>query len=80
MDCSLPGSSAHGILPVKNTGEGCHALLQGIFPIRELNPCLLCPFASQASSLALAPLGKPNDEQEKPKEKRKEEQYGNPLG
>ena len=27
MDCSLPGSSAHGILQVKRTGVGCHCLL-----------------------------------------------------
>ena len=26
----------------KNTGVGCHALLQGIFPIQGLKPCLLC--------------------------------------
>ena len=32
MDCSLPGSSVHGDSPDKNTGVGCHALLQGIFP------------------------------------------------
>ena len=32
MDCSLPGSSVHGDSPGKNTGLGCHALLQGIFP------------------------------------------------
>ena len=32
MDCSLPGSSVHGDSPGKNTGMGCHALLQGIFP------------------------------------------------
>ena len=31
MDCSLPGSSVHGILQAKNTRGGCHALLQGIF-------------------------------------------------
>ena len=31
-DRSLPGSSAHGDSPGKNTGVGCHALLQGIFP------------------------------------------------
>ena len=31
MDCSPPGSSVHGILPGKNTGVGCPALLQGIF-------------------------------------------------
>ena len=27
--------------PGKNTGEGCHFLLQGIFLTQELNPCLL---------------------------------------
>ena len=31
-DCSLPGSSAHGDSPGKNTGVGCHALLLGIEP------------------------------------------------
>ena len=29
MDCSLPGSSVHGIRQAKNTGVGCRALLQG---------------------------------------------------
>ena len=45
-DCSPPGSSVHGDSPGKNTGRGCHALLQGIFPTQELNPCLwrLLPF------------------------------------
>ena len=32
MDCSPPGSSIHEDSPGKNTGVGCHALLQGIFP------------------------------------------------
>ena len=41
MDCSPPGSSVHGDCPGKNTGVGCHALLQGIFPTRGLNPGLL---------------------------------------
>ena len=40
MDCSLPGSSVHGDSPSKNTGVGCHALLQGIFPTQGLNPGL----------------------------------------
>ena len=40
MDCSLPGSSVHGDSPAKNTGVGCHALLQGIFPTQGSNPCL----------------------------------------
>ena len=29
MDCSPLGSSVHGDSPGKNTGLGCHALLQG---------------------------------------------------
>ena len=32
MDCSPQGSSVHGDCPGRNTGVGCHALLQGIFP------------------------------------------------
>ena len=40
MDCSLPGSSIHGDYPGKNTGVGCHTLLQGIFPTQGLNPSL----------------------------------------
>ena len=28
MDCSLPGFSVHGDFPGKDTGVGCHALLQ----------------------------------------------------
>ena len=38
MDYTLPGSSIHGR---KNTGVGCHALLQGIFPTQGSNPGLL---------------------------------------
>ena len=40
MDCSPPGSSVYGDSPGKNTGVGCHALLQGIFPTQGLNPGL----------------------------------------
>ena len=36
-DCSPPGSSVHGDSPGKNTGVGCHAFLQGIFPTQRLN-------------------------------------------
>ena len=39
MDCSLPGSSPWGFSS-KNTGVGCHALLQGIFPTQGSNPGL----------------------------------------
>ena len=40
VDCSPPGSSVHEDAPGKNTGVGCHALLQGIFPSEGLNPGL----------------------------------------
>ena len=41
MDCSLPGSSIHCFFPGKNTGVGCHFLLQGIFLTQGLNQGLL---------------------------------------
>ena len=40
MDCSPPGSSVHADSPGKNTGVGCHALLQGIFHTQGSNPGL----------------------------------------
>ena len=39
-DCCPPGSSVHGISPGKNTGVGCHSLLQRIFPTQGSNPGL----------------------------------------
>ena len=40
IDYRLPGSSVHEDSPGKNTGAGCHALLQGIFPTQGSNPDL----------------------------------------
>ena len=40
MDCSPPGSSVHGDSPGKNTGVGCHVLLQRICPTKGSNPGL----------------------------------------
>ena len=37
MDCSRPGSSIYGDSPGKNIGEGCQALLQGVFPTQRSN-------------------------------------------
>ena len=37
IDCSPQGSSVHEIFPGKDTGVGCHALLQGIFLTQGLN-------------------------------------------
>ena len=56
MDCSLPSSSLHGIFPGKNTGVGCHFLLQGIFLSQGLSPHLL---HWQVDSLPLSQLGSP---------------------
>ena len=42
----------------KNTGVGCHALLQGIFPKQESNSSLLCLLCWQAGSLPLVPPGR----------------------
>ena len=41
-DCCPPASSVRGDSPGKNTGVGCHALLQGIFPTQRSNLRLLC--------------------------------------
>ena len=37
-DWGPPGSSVHGDSPEKDTGVGCHALLQGIFLTQGYNP------------------------------------------
>ena len=42
--------------PGKNTGVGCHFLLQWIFPVQRLNPHLLCLLHWQACSLPLSHL------------------------
>ena len=41
MNCSLPVFFVHGDSPGKNTGVGCYALLQGIFPTQGSNSGLL---------------------------------------
>ena len=41
VDCSPPGSSGYRDSPGKNTGVGCHAPLQGLFPTQGSNPGLL---------------------------------------
>ena len=59
-----PWTVAHQILspgdsPGKNTGVGCHALLQGIFPTQGLTLHLLCLLHCQVGSLPLTAPGKP---------------------
>ena len=59
MDCSPPGSpeSHQNTMdsPGKNTGVGCHTLLQGIFLTQGSNPCLFHLLCWQVGSLPLAP-------------------------
>ena len=56
MDYSQPGSSCPWDFPGKNTGVGCHFLLQGFFLIQGWNWHLL---HWQASSLLLSHQGTP---------------------
>ena len=44
--------------PGKNTGMGCHSLLQGTFLTQGSNPCILYLLHLQVGSLPLAPPGK----------------------
>ena len=41
IDFCQPGASFQLNCPGKNTGVGSHALLQGLFPSEQSNPCLL---------------------------------------
>ena len=56
--CDLWTATCHGDSPGKNTGVGCHAFLQGIFPTQGSNLCLLCLLHWQVGSLPLVPPGK----------------------
>ena len=62
MDCSRPASL---LCPWdslgKNTGVGCHALLQGIFLTQGSNLPLLRLLHWQGGSLPLEPPGKPSE-------------------
>ena len=58
MDCSPPGSSIHGIFPGKNSGVGCHFLLQRIFLTQGTNTHHLGLLNWQVGSVPLAPPGK----------------------
>ena len=57
MDYNPPSFSVYRYSPGKNTGVGCHALLQGIFLTQGSNPYLLCFLHWQVGSLPLVPPG-----------------------
>ena len=61
IDYSTPGFLYPWDSPGKNTGVGCHALLQGIFPTQGSNLHPLHLLRWQAGSLPLAPPGKLNN-------------------
>ena len=58
--CCPLGSSHPWNSPGKNTGEGCHALLQGFFLTQVSNLHLFCLLHWQAGSFPPAPPGKPH--------------------
>ena len=60
MDYSSPGPFCPWVSPGKNTGVGCHALLQWIFPTQGSNTRLLYLLSWQVGFLLLAPPGKPD--------------------
>ena len=55
MDGSPPGSSVYGDSIGKNTGVGCHALLQGIFLTQGSNPH---PYMTTGKIIAFLPRSK----------------------
>ena len=60
MDYSIPGRLlCLWDSPGKNTGVGCHFLLQGIFPTQGSNPRFLYLMHWQVDSLSLVPPGSP---------------------
>ena len=60
MDYSPPVSSVHGDSPGKNTGVGCHILLQGIFLTQGSSLQILWLLHWQVGSLPLVPPRKPD--------------------
>ena len=69
VDCSLPRLLCPWASLGMNTGMGCHALLQGIFPTQGSNPHLLHPLRWQEGSLPLAPPGEADSSPSEPPEK-----------
>ena len=57
LDCSLPGSSVHGIFQTRILEWVAISLLQDILPIQGLNPHLLSLLHSQEDSIPLHHLG-----------------------
>ena len=65
MDYTLPGASIHGIFQAKNTGVGCHFLLQGHVPNPGIEPTSVVSPALAGGFLSLALPDKPHSVMEK---------------
>ena len=61
MDYHPSGSSVHEDSPDKNSGVGCHALLQGIYHTQGSNLGLFCLLQWQMNSSPLVPPDKPQN-------------------
>ena len=59
MDCSLPGSSAHGIFSRQKHLSGLSFPIPGDRPNPGVKPTSLCLLHCQADSLPVVPPGKP---------------------
>ena len=61
VDCSLPGSTVHGISEANpmSTGMGCHILFQEIFPMPEIEPMSPVSPALAGGFFITVLLGKP---------------------
>ena len=55
IDCSLPGSSVHGILQARILERAAISFSRGMFLTQGSNPCLLCLLHWQAGFLPLVP-------------------------
>ena len=62
LDRSPPGSSVPEDSPGKNTGVGCHSLLQGIFLTQGLNLSLLYHLYWQVGFLTTSPTWEAQEE------------------
>ena len=58
MDHKPPGSAVHGILQARNTGVGCHFLLQGNLPNLRIEPMYLMSPILACGFFTLVPAGK----------------------
>ena len=67
MDCTLPGSSVHGILQARILEWVVIPFFRGIFPTQRSDPHLLRLLHWHAGSLPLAPHGKPHPEKSRSK-------------